>query len=165
MKKYQPQISLFINVGFILLVLFLIFRKDNQIVKVPGKRTLEKRIEHTKELVPVYLKANTSDKKQIQALGTTIEELSLSLEGAKARRDTVIIVKTQDSLIYVLSAQGTIKDSVITRLDKVVTLQGETIKNQDTLIMVKNNDIKRYKRQRNVTTAVAVLLGGLLIVF
>jgi hypothetical protein len=165
MKKYQSQISLIINVGFILLVLFLIFRKDNQIVKVPGKRTLEKRIEHTKELVPIYLKANNTDKKQIQALGTTIEELSLSLESAKSRRDTVIIVKTQDSLIYVLSAQSNIKDSVITRLEKVVTLQGETIKNQDTLIMVKNNDIKRYKRQRNVTTAVAVLLGGLLIVF
>lgn len=164
MKKYQPYFSAAINIGFIVLVLFLIFRKDNQIVKVPGKRTLERRIEHTKELIPTYINANNSDKKEINALGLTVDELRESLEKAKKHRDTVIIVRTQDSLIYVLSTQGTVKDSLINRLEKVVGLQDQTIKNQDTLIMVKDHDIRKVKRQRNIATGLAALLGGVLII-
>lgn len=164
MKKYQPYFSAAINIGFIVLVLFLIFRKDNQIVKVPGKRTLERRIEHTKELIPTYINANNSDKKEINALGLTVDELRESLEKAKKHRDTVIIIRTQDSLIYVLSTQGTVKDSLINRLEKVVGLQDQTIKNQDTLIMVKDHDIRKVKRQRNIATGLAALLGGVLII-
>lgn len=164
MKKYQPYFSAAINIGFIVLVLFLIFRKDNQIVKVPGKRTLERRIEHTKELIPTYINANNSDKKEINALGLTVDELRESLEKAKKHRDTVIIIRTQDSLIYVLSTQGTVKDSLINRLEKVVDLQDQTIKNQDTLIMVKDHDIRKVKRQRNIATGLAALLGGVLII-
>lgn len=164
MKKYQPYFSIALNIGFIVFVLFLIFRKDNQIVKVPGKRTLERRIEHTKELIPTYINANNSDKKEINALGLTVDELRESLEKAKKHRDTVIIVRTQDSLIYVLSTQGTVKDSLINRLEKVVGLQDQTIKNQDTLIMVKDHDIRKVKRQRNIATGLAALLGGVLII-
>lgn len=164
MKKYQPYFSIALNIGFIVFVLFLIFRKDNQIVKVPGKRTLERRIEHTKELIPTYINANNSDKKEINALGLTVDELRESLEKAKKHRDTVIIIRTQDSLIYVLSTQGTVKDSLINRLEKVVGLQDQTIKNQDTLIMVKDHDIRKVKRQRNIATGLAALLGGVLII-
>jgi hypothetical protein len=163
MKKNAPLINLFLTLSLGVVVLLGIFQKEPQIIKVPGKKTLEKRIEHTKELVPVYLRNNTTDKKQIAILGNTIDELADELSIAKNRRDTVIILKTQDTLIASLFKQGVLKDSVISRLETVVSLQDQTIQNQDTLLKVRIAEVKRYKRQRNITAAVATIFGGFLI--
>jgi hypothetical protein len=163
MKKNAPLINLFLTLSLGVVVLLGIFQKEPQIIKVPGKKTLEKRIEHTRELVPIYLRNNTTDKKQIAILGNTIDELADELSIAKNRRDTVIILKTQDTLIASLFKQGVLKDSVISRLETVVSLQDQTIQNQDTLLKVRIAEVKRYKRQRNITAAVATIFGGFLI--
>jgi hypothetical protein len=162
-KKNTHLINLLLTVALGIVVFISIFNKQPQIVEVPGKKTLEKRIEHTKELVPIYLKANGTDKKQIVALGNTIDGLAHELSIAKNRRDTVIILKTQDSLIASLLTQGVLKDSVISRLETAVDLQDQTIKNQDTLLQIRIAEVKKYKRQRNITTAVATIFGGFLI--
>jgi hypothetical protein len=83
---------------------------------------------------------------------------------AKSVKDTVLIIRNQDTIIriqeriiYTLENTSTVKDSIIGTLSN-------TIQNQDTLITFHKQQTKRIKKQRNWLIAGNVLLGTLLII-
>lgn len=163
----SKKLYLFTHIGLLTIVgtlaLFLLFRKDTQIIKVPTKRVLEKRIEKLQQLRPQYYIQNNTDKKLITNLDAQLKSLQEELGLLKLKRDTFQIISTQDDIINILSSQGRLKDSVIFRLEVLDSANQAVIANQDTLLRINKVDIKRVKRQRNIAVVTSALLGTLLI--
>jgi hypothetical protein len=145
------------------MLLHLYFRKDIQVYPVPSQKTLVRTIEKQKSEIPTYITKIETDKKVINLLGTQLDSLQAELQRVKNKRDTFQIIQVQDSMIVVLFKQGMKKDTVIFNLEKVTNIQDGIIKNQDTLLRLKDLDIKRFKRQRNGAIVTSAILGTLLI--
>lgn len=145
------------------LAMFLIFRKDTQIINVPSKKVIERRVEKLQTIRPQYYIQNNTDKKTISALGERLRSVQEQLGLLKLKRDTFQIIRTQDDVISILLSQGRLKDSVIFRLETLDTVNQSIIANQDTLLKINKVDLKRVKRQRNIAIVTSTLLGTLLI--
>lgn len=163
LKKYYFYTNLVLLTIVGSMVMFLIFRKDTQIIKVPSKKIIERRIEKLQELRPQYYIQNKSDKKFIASLDEQIKKMQEQLGLIKLKRDTFQIIRTQDGLIDVLIAQGRLKDSVIFRLEALDSVNQNIIANQDTILRIDKVDLKRAKRQRNIAILTSTVLGTLLI--
>lgn len=130
MSTRLRDILFFILFGFI--VVMLLFKKDsNQVVATTPTRKLKNQI--------VLLKGNTQDRTQ------RIETLRNTITTYETKRDTVNIVRYQDSLILV-------QDTQIVKLTEITKIQ-------DTVIMQLESDRKRLKRQRNIAVGASVILG------
>lgn len=120
--------------GLMVLIMahIVFFKKDsNQVVATTPTRKLKNQI--------VLLKGNTKDRTQ------RIETLRNTITKYETRRDTVNIVRYQDSLILV-------QDTQIVKLTEITKVQ-------DTVIMQLESDKRRLKRQRNIAVGSAVILG------
>ena len=116
----------------LLLVYIVFFKKDyNQVVATTPTRKLKNQI--------VLLKGNAQDRTQ------RIETLRNTITTYETKRDTVNIVRYQDSLILV-------QDTQIVKLTEITKIQ-------DTVIMQLESDRKRLKRQRNIAVGASVILG------
>lgn len=110
----------------------LLFKKDsNQVVATTPTRKLKNQI--------VLLKGDAQDRTQ------RIETIRNTITTYETKRDTVNIVRYQDSLILV-------QDTQIVKLTEVTKIQ-------DTVIMQLESDKRRLKRQRNIAIGSAVILG------
>lgn len=158
---FWGQIIPWVLIG--VLAMFLIFRKDTQIINVPSKKVIERRVEKLQTLRPQYYIQNNTDKKTISALGERLRSMQEQLGLLKLKRDTFQIIRTQDDVISILLSQGRLKDSVIFRLETLDTVNQSIIANQDTLLKINKVDLKRVKRQRNIAIVTSTLLGTLLI--
>jgi hypothetical protein len=145
-------------------IILLYFRKDTQIVKVPSEKVINNRIEAEKQAINSYTTVISTDKAMIELFNSKIDSLSSEVAKAKAVKDTVRIIREQDTLIGTLFAQGQVKDSVIGNQDRVITIYKSTVANQDTLLKIKGVDLKRVKRQRNISLIVNGVLTTLLII-
>lgn len=161
---YKDLIFIFVIILLGLIVLHLFFRKDVQVLPVPTEKVIVKRIEQAKGEVNNYETIVQTDKKLVQELGGQIDNLFAELESLKNKRDTFKIIQKQDTLIGVLVKQSIVKDSVISGLDKMVFLQKGIIRDQDTVILLKDAKIKKLKRQRNISILTNGLLLTLLII-
>ena len=133
------KVAIGISYGILAIIIVLLyFRKDTQIVKVSSKETLNNRIEAEKQSINSYTTVISTDKAMIALFNSKIDSLSSEVARAKAVKDTVRIIKEQDTLIGTLFAQGQIKDSVIGNQDQVITIYKSTVANQDTLLKIKD---------------------------
>lgn len=109
----------------------------------------EKVIEHyTKE---VYNKAQVAKMLLDFKLGLMAE-----LDRAKALRDTFQIVTLQDTIINHQESEIALRDATIRDQFHIINAQGEILEAKDTLIYDLKIDLKKVKRQRNLS-----LLGNL----
>lgn len=145
-------------------VVFNYFKPSKQVFPVSKQKVIERRIEGKETVIKLNTVASDNGKKVIKTLNGRVDELMAELSIIKGRRDTFNIVPIQDTLIHVLYTQGQVKDGVIKNLDTIVQAQRYIINSKDTIIATKDFELKKVKRQRNISLLANGILTGLLII-
>jgi hypothetical protein len=145
-------------------VVFNYFKPSKQVFPVSKQKTIERRIEGKETVIKLNTVASDNGKKVIKTLNGRVDELMAELSIIKGRRDTFNIVPIQDTLIRILYVQGQVKDGVIKNLDTIVQAQRYIINSKDTIIATKDFELKKTKRQRNISLLVNGVLTTLLII-
>ena len=162
MKKHALSIASFI--GVIAVLLLVIFRKDpTPVYSVSPVKTIENRIEGAEKEIYHYETKVGDEKKIIAAISGQINELRAELEAVKLKRDTFQIIQIQDTLIRSLTVENNHLRTVIDTQDSIIVAQRYIINSKDTLIAIGKHDIKRIKRQRNISLAANGILTGIVI--
>ena len=145
-------------------VVFNYFKPSKQVYPVSKQKTIERRIEGKETVINTHTVASDNGKKIIRVLDGRVDELMAELDLIKKRRDTFNIVPIQDTLIHVLYTQGQVKDGVIKNQDTIIQAQRYIINSKDTIITTKDFELKKVKRQRNISLLVNGVLTTLLII-
>ncbi len=155
----KSNISLLLQVALGVMCLFLLMRSPKQVYPVTKQKTIEKRIEGKETIIKHQGKVVDNSKAIIEELNHGLFDLQAELEKVKDSRDTFKIIQIQDTMLHVLYRKDKEKDVIISAQDTVIVAQRYIINSQDTIITSQAFDIKKLKRQRNLS----VLLNGLLI--
>lgn len=147
-----------------LLFLYLVFRKDTQIIKTSSPKTIMNNIQNREKQIQTIEKSLVPDNAQIKKLNGTVAELMEQVLYLKNNRDTAILVQTQDTLIGVLYYQGQIKDTVINKQQIIIGDLKYINQSKDTLLAIKDDKIKKVQRQRNIFMITSGVLTGILII-
>lgn len=127
-------------------------------------KVIEKRIESNNSNIELYRQQIIQDSIFKIVFNQRLNALQNSLTIAKSVKDTLLIIRNQDTIIqiqeriiYTLENTSEMKDSVIGSLYN-------TIRNQDTLININKQETNRIKKQRNWSLGINALLTTLLII-
>jgi hypothetical protein len=145
-------------IGMAFLIAFLYFRTDIQVIKPPKAKWVINNIHNKEKEIQTLEKSLVPDNKQIKALGLTIQDLMEDVEYLKQKRDTAILVETQDTLIEILYYQGQVKDTVIQKQGLIISDLKYIVASKDTLLMISKADLKKAKR-KNWVLGIAAGLG------
>jgi hypothetical protein len=155
------------TIGLIILS-FSIFKACDSpapaLTSVSKPRTIHKTIQKEKQIVNNYVREVDDLRGVIVQMDKLRDQLLRELSVAKNKRDTVLVVQTQDEVIKVLLTQHTYKDSVIDYQSAIIDSQGRIIASQDTLLVLSKQDLKKVKRQRNWAFISNGVLIGLLVI-
>ncbi len=157
-KISNINLSTVLQVCLIVMCLFLLMRSPKQIYPVSKQKTIVKRIQGKETVIREQGKLIDNSKKIIAELNHGLFDLHAELEEVKKARDTFKIIQIQDTMIHVLYRRDKEKDQIIAAQDTVIVAQRYIINSQDTIITSQAFDIKKLKRQRNIS----LLLNGLL---
>jgi hypothetical protein len=145
------------------LVIWLLI-KPKEVVQLPTVREIETRIEYHDTIIN-QIETRVIEKNVNNAiLEHKIDLLSVSLDSAKQRRDTVLIIQIQDTTIHTLKQSNDTLKSIINLQVDIIEHKDSIINGKDQIIEVMGVDLKKKKRQRNVLGLVGVGLITLLIV-
>ncbi len=145
-------------------ILLLVFRKEpKQIYPVAPVKVIETRIENKEKDILGLMNQIAVDRQVIHHIGRQLKDIKGQLATAKAQKDTVNIIQLQD--IVITKQDTTIFQYVKMdrKKDSVIAGQRYIINSKDTLLTVKDHQIKRVKRQRNISLLINGVLTGLLI--
>ena len=157
-KISSINLSTILQVALIVMCMFLLMKNPKQIYPVSKQKTIERRIEGKETVIKEQGKAIDNSKVIIAELNHGLYDLQAELEKVKNSRDTFNIVQIQDTMIHVLYKRDREKDIIIAAQDTIIQAQRYIINSQDTIITSQAFDIKKLKRQRNIS----LLLNGLL---
>ena len=155
-KKENISIILTLCLGVMCFVLLM--REPKQVYPVSNQKTIERRIEGKETIIKEKGKVIDNSNLIISQLNDGLFDLQAQLDGVKNARDTFNIVQIQDTMIHVLYKRDKEKDVIIAAQDTIIQAQRYIINSKDTIIATKDFDIKRIRRQRNIS----ILLNGLL---
>jgi hypothetical protein len=155
-KKENISIILTLCLGVMCFVLLM--REPKQVYPVSNQKTIERRIEGKETIIKEKGKVIDNSNLIISQLNDGLFDLQAQLDGVKNARDTFNIVQIQDTMIHVLYKRDKEKDVIIAAQDTIIQAQRYIINAKDTIIATKDFDLKRIKRQRNIS----ILLNGLL---
>ena len=158
------NLSTVLQVCLIVMCLFLLLRKPTQVYPVTKQKTIERRIEGKETLIKEQGKVIDNSKSIIAELNNGLFDLQSQLDGVKNARDTFNIVQIQDTMIHVLYKRDKEKDVIIASQDTIIHAQRYIINSKDTIITAQTFDIKKLKRQRNISVLLSALLGTGLII-
>ena len=139
-------------------------RKPTQVYPITKQKTIERRIEGKETLIKEQGKVIDNSKSIIAELNNGLFDLQLQLDGVKNTKDTFNIVQIQDTMIHVLYKRDKEKDVIIASQDTIIQAQRYIINSKDTIITAQAFDIKKLKRQRNISVLLNALLGTGLII-
>ena len=122
------------------------------------KIVIEKRIEGKETIIKEQGKVIDNSEQFIEELNAGLLDLHSQLDNVRNSKDTFNIVQIQDTMIHVLYRRDKEKDVIIAAQDTIIQAQRYIINAKDTIIATKDFDLKRIKRQRNIS----ILLNGLL---
>jgi hypothetical protein len=159
--KQQYQIIAF-AVLFLLLGLIL-FKKPAQVFPASDSKTIVNNIDNSFDTIIELNNGIQDEKRIINAFNLKLTSLYDSLDRFKQIRDTFQIIQAQDTIIQYLVSQGASKDSVILLQQGIISQYEFITKSKDTLIAVKDFDLKRIKRQRNIAFIGAGVMTGIAI--
>lgn len=152
------NLSTILQVCLIVMCLFLLLRKPTQVYPVSKQKVIEKRIEGKETLIKEQGQVIDNSEEFIAELNAGLLDLHSQLDAVKNSKDTFNIVQIQDTMIHVLYRRDKEKDVIIAAQDTIIQAQRYIINAKDTIIATKDFDLKRIKRQRNIS----ILLNGLL---
>ena len=133
--------------------------KPKQTVQLPPIHEIETRIEYHDTVIKEFETKVIQSTYNNSILEDKIDMLSLSLDSAKQSRDTLIIIKVQDTIINTLKSSNDTLKSIITLKDSIISNKDIIIQSKDTIIDVLEVDLKKTKRQRNLIGIVGALFG------
>ena len=154
----KSNISLFLQASLAIMCIFLLMRSPKQVYPITKQKTIEKRIEGKETVIKQQGKVIDNSKVIIEELNHGLYDLQAELEKVKNSRDTFRITQIQDTMIHVLYRRDKEKDAIIAAQDTIIVAQRYIINSQDTIITSQAFDIKKLKRQRNIS----LLLNGIL---
>lgn len=158
------NLSTVLQVCLIVMCLFLLLRKPKQVYPVSKQKTIETRIEGRETIIREKGIQVDNSKRIIAQLNAGLLDLHNQLDSVKYLRDTFNIVQIQDTMIYVLYRKDKEQNTIIKNQDTLIQAQRYIINSQDTIITTQAFDIKRLKRQRNISVLLnALLTTGLII--
>lgn len=149
----------------IICILLIVFKRDSpQIYTVAPQKTIVTRIENKEKDIIGLMNQIAIDRQVIQHIGKQLKDIKNQLADAKVKKDTASIVKLQD---VVIAKQDTTIYQFIKmdrKKDSVIVDQRYIINSKDTIIAIQQHDIKKVKKQRNISVMINVVLAALLII-
>ena len=163
-KISSINLSTVLQVCLIVMCMFLLMRSPKQVYPVSKQKTIERRIEGKETVIKQQGKVIDNSKVIIEELNHGLFDLQAELEKVKNSRDTFKITQIQDTMIHVLYRRDKEKDAIISAQDTIIVAQRYIINSQDTIITAQAFDIKKLKRQRNISFILnGILTTGLII--
>jgi hypothetical protein len=163
-KISNVNLSTVLQVCLIVMCIFLLMRSPKQVYPVSKQKTIERRIEGKETIIKEQGKVIDNSKIIIEELNHGLYDLQAELEKVKNSRDTFKITQIQDTMIHVLYRRDKEKDAIISAQDTIIVAQRYIINSQDTIITAQAFDIKKLKRQRNISFILnGILTTGLII--
>ena len=144
--------------------LVLIMKEPKQIYPVSKQKTIERRIEGKETLIREKGQVIDNSNRFIAELNAGLIDLHSQLDAVRDSKDTFNIVQIQDTMIHVLYRRDKEKDLIIKNQDTIIQAQRYIINSKDTIITAQAFDIKKLKRQRNISVLLSALLGTGLII-
>jgi hypothetical protein len=139
-------------------------RNPKQVYPVSKQKTIERRIEGKETLIREKGQVIDNSNKFIAQLNAGLLDLHSQLDAVRDSKDTFNIVQIQDTMIHVLYRRDKEKDLIIKNQDTIIQAQRYIINSKDTIITAQAFDIKKLKRQRNISVLLSALLGTGLII-
>ena len=156
--------STLLQVSLVVMCVFLLMKNPKQVYPVSTQKTIETRIQGKETVIKQQGKAIDNSKVIIDELNHGLFDLQAELENVKNSRDTFRITQIQDTMIHVLYRRDKEKDAIISAQDTIIVAQRYIINSQDTIITSQAFDIKKLKRQRNISFFLnGILTTGLII--
>lgn len=146
------------------LVAYVLFSIPKTSKPSTSKTIIEKRIEGKETVIREKGKLIDNSNKIISELNAGLFDLHSQLDSLKNARDTFNIIQIQDTMIHVLYRRDREKDLIIKNQDTIIQAQRYIINSQDTIITTQAFDIKKLKRQRNISVILNTLLTTGLII-
>ena len=160
----KQNLSLIFQIALGVMCVILIMREPKQVYPVSNQKTIERRIEGKETLIKEKGQVIDNSKLIIEELNHGLFDLQSELEKVKNSRDTFKITQIQDTMIHVLYRRDKEKDVIIAAQDTIIVAQRYIINSQDTIITAQAFDIKKLKRQRNISFILnGILTTGLII--
>jgi hypothetical protein len=161
LKKENISIILTLCLGVMCFILLM--RDPKQMYPVSTQKTIERRIEGKETIIKEKGKVIDNSKFIISELNHGLFDLQQQLDVVKNSRDTFNIVQIQDTMIHTLYRRDKEKDLIINSQDTIINAQRYIINSKDTIISVLELDIKKIKKQRNLSFILNGILAGTLI--
>ena len=163
-KISNINLSTVLQVCLIVMCAFLLMRNPKQVYPVSKQKTIERRIEGKETLIREKGQVIDNSNKFIAELNAGLLDLHSQLDAVRDSKDTFNIVQIQDTMIHVLYRRDKEKDLIIKNQDTIIQAQRYIINSKDTIITAQTFDIKKLKRQRNISVLLSALLGTGLII-
>ena len=160
----KSNISLVIQVVLVAICMYLVFKPSKEVFPTSSKTIIEKRIAGKETVIREKGKLIDNSNKIISELNAGLFDLHSQLDSVKNARDTFNIIQIQDTMIHVLYRRDKEKDMIIKNQDTLIQAQRYIINSKDTIITTQAFDIKRLRKQRNISVLLnALLTTGLII--
>jgi hypothetical protein len=160
----KQNLSLIFQIALGVMCVILIMREPKQVYPVSNQKTIERRIEGKETLIKEKGQVIDNSKLIIEELNHGLFDLQSQLDLVKNAKDTFNIVQIQDTMIHVLYKKDKEKDIIIKNQDTIIQAQRYIINSKDTIITAQAFDIKKLKRQRNISFILnGILTTGLII--
>jgi hypothetical protein len=160
----KSNISLVLQLALVAICVYLLFKPSKEVFPSSSKTIIEKRIEGKETVIREKGELIDNSNKIISELNAGLFDLHSQLDSVKNAKDTFNIIQIQDTMIHVLYRKDREKDLVIKNQDTIIQAQRYIINSQDTIITSQTFDIKKLKRQRNISFILnGILTTGLII--
>tara|TARA_R110000803_G_scaffold69326_1_gene131653 strand:+ start:18036 stop:18539 length:504 start_codon:yes stop_codon:yes gene_type:complete len=137
---------------------------------LPTKNRITKIVERKQLEVDSIIIQTTAKKDKIKAFKRINYNLSTKLSQAKIESDTANIVFFQDSLIGVQKLEiknleniVILQDKTIEHLQEIIQIKDVVVEDMQDEIVSKEKQIKKFKRQRNLSLIGGAIFSGVLI--
>jgi hypothetical protein len=159
----KANITLLIQIALGVMCVMLLIREPKQVYPVSTQKTIERRIEGKETIIKEKGKVIDNSKLIINELNHGLSDLQAQLDAVKNSKDTFNIVQIQDTMIHTLYRRDKEKDLIINSQDTIINAQRYIINSKDTIISVLELDVKKIKKQRNLSFILNGILAGTLI--
>ena len=159
----KDNISIVLTLCLGIMCFILLMRDPKQVYPVSTQKTIERRIEGKETIIKEKGKVIDNSKFIISELNNGLSDLKTQLDLVKNARDTSNIVQIQDTMIHTLYLRDKEKDLIINSQDTIINAQRYIINSKDTIISALKSDVKKIKKQRNLSLILNGILAGTLI--
>lgn len=148
------------NISIIILAAVIVYLllQPNQPIQLPPIKQFETRIKNNYDTITKYETKIVNKWFSNDQLESELNDLYDSLEVYKQKKDTVRIIVTQSNSIVKLQQSNDTLKTIIVYKDTIISKQKNIIADKDTIILIKDNKLKKVKRQRNISIAVVTAL-------